>query len=64
MSQPEQHHVYYSTDGCNSVYQRYLEKSLAEKYKALDMHLEKTVNEANTEIENLQSQKHGNETPH
>ncbi|KAM0282725.1 hypothetical protein ACHAQH_002923 [Verticillium albo-atrum] len=38
------------------VYQKYLEKTLTDKYKALDLHLDKTVNEANAEIENLQSQ--------
>ncbi|KAF3350515.1 Rhamnolipids biosynthesis 3-oxoacyl-[acyl-carrier-protein] reductase [Verticillium dahliae VDG2] len=39
-----------------SVYQKYLEKTLTDKYKALDMHLDKTVNEANAEIESIQGQ--------
>ncbi|KAL9945091.1 hypothetical protein ACHAP0_000037 [Verticillium nonalfalfae] len=38
------------------VYQKYLEKTLTDKYKALDMHLDKTVNEANAEIESIQGQ--------
>ncbi|KAM0628106.1 hypothetical protein ACHAPW_007534 [Verticillium nonalfalfae] len=32
------------------------EKTLTDKYKALDMHLDKTVNEANAEIESIQGQ--------
>ncbi|RNJ58415.1 hypothetical protein D7B24_004684 [Verticillium nonalfalfae] len=35
---------------------KYLEKTLTDKYKALDMHLDKTVNEANAEIESIQGQ--------
>lgn len=42
-----------------SVYQKYLEKTLTDKYKALDMHLDKTVNEANAEIESIQGQLRG-----
>lgn len=44
-----------------SVYQRYLEKNLTDKYKSLDMQLEKTINEANAEIDNMQSQVKGDE---
>lgn len=42
-----------------SVYQRYLDKNLTDKYKSLGMQLEKTVNEANSEIDGMQSQMKG-----
>ena len=35
-------------------YQQYLYKTLAEKYSALNIRLEKTVSDANTEIDGLQ----------
>ena len=40
-------------------YQQYLYKTLNEKYATLSMQLDKTVNDANSEIENLQNKLKG-----
>lgn len=45
------------------VYQRYLEKTLTEKYKSLDVQFEKTVNEANAKIDSMQDQMKGKLPP-
>ncbi|GKT45513.1 uncharacterized protein ColSpa_05694 [Colletotrichum spaethianum] len=41
------------------VYQRYLEKTLTEKLKSVDMKLQKAVDDANTEIASLQERIQG-----
>lgn len=42
-----------------SVYQRYLEKILAEKLKGLNLRLEKNIADANTEISSLHEKLQG-----
>jgi len=36
-----------------SIYQEFLAKSLTEKYGNLNLHLDKIIHDANSEIENL-----------
>jgi hypothetical protein len=45
--------------GVGSVYQQYMERTLVEKYKMLDLRLEKTVNDANAEMASLQDRVKG-----
>lgn len=44
-------------------YQQYLYKALSEKYSNLHVHLEKAINDANSEMENLQNKLNSMITP-